>query len=121
MSQYAEHLPDAWVLVQVTDDRRSYHRILCSWYSGFMTGGERWRFSSEVIENEIKVGPNKSYVCRTQGDNVYILCTEFYNWSGMISQQIYRLTESMKDLGERFKFVVLSKEDALTLLAKRVE
>lgn len=42
-----KHVPDAWVIVQITHEEKVVHKVLAGWYGGYLSG-DSWRLNSGI-------------------------------------------------------------------------
>ena len=45
------NVPDRWVVVEISDDKRYVKKVLAGWYGGY-TGNDSWKLSSGVTEEK---------------------------------------------------------------------
>lgn len=42
------YVPDRWWVVKITNDSSTQHRVIGSWYGGYL-GSDSWRLSSDIV------------------------------------------------------------------------
>lgn len=62
------YMPDRWIIVKIHQDGKSpWHRVLGSWYGGYLNG-DSWRLSSGITK---VVEHDKHYEIHNESGSVY--------------------------------------------------
>lgn len=114
------YVPDKWALAVVDFDGETYYRVLGSWYGGYTTG-DSWKLSSGVLENQITIDEDGSFVSPQSSGSCYILGQSNYGMSGYTANIANNFVREAEDSKGYLKFTVLSENDAKTLLLGMVK
>ncbi len=78
------NVPDRWVVVEISDDKRYVKKVLAGWYGGY-TGNDSWKLSSGITE-EKDCG---DYIEFTNNSGSVYKCFKASQGMTSLSQSIY--------------------------------
>jgi hypothetical protein len=88
------YTPDTWVIVELSSDKGTHHRIMGGWYGGYAQG-DQWRISSGV---ESIVDKGKLYEVPNTSGSVYLLHKQSEKLSFYTGQVLSSMAENTKDI-----------------------
>lgn len=95
------YTPHKWVILEITQHNEKTHRVLGSWYGGYL-GSDSWRLSSGITGISLE---KDSYVITNHSGSKYICHKDNKGMSTYTASVL----ESMKLASDKIKIEVLEK------------
>ena len=102
------HIPDRWVMVEMTFEDSTYYKVLGSWYGGFM-GSDSWQLSSGTVSAEFQ--PDYNRYCFPQVSKSKYLCHKNNYGTSMYTHGIFlNWVRVLEEKGSGKSLVILPED-----------